>query len=134
VRLFAFVVMSFLGCATPACAASIAVNPNSCGAIPDKLAEASANNFPYKFELYVVDPTVGSPGWPYCPPPLIWNSSAKRYIEAKGDFYAKCTPLANVIATLFLGRNVRLFVYMLDLIDLLPSLSPAPLSGRRGAW
>lgn len=48
------------------------------------------NNFPYKFTLYVVDPTVSSPGGPYCPPPYMWDVAAQRYIQSKGDYYGVC--------------------------------------------
>jgi hypothetical protein len=46
--------------------------------------------FPRRIALYVDDPTVTSPGWPYCPPPFLWNEKEQKFIEAKGDFYAKC--------------------------------------------
>lgn len=48
------------------------------------------DNFPHKFKLRINDPTVGSPGWPYCPPPFMWNAHQQKFVEQKGNLYAKC--------------------------------------------
>lgn len=48
-------------------------------------------DFPSRIALRIDDPTqdvAAKP--PYCPPPLVWNKAAGRFIESPGDFYVSC--------------------------------------------
>lgn len=48
-------------------------------------------NFPHRIALRVDDPTQDTAAAPpYCPPPLIWNQAAGRYIEQPGSFHVGC--------------------------------------------